>query len=84
MTETAPDVFGWLRARAIADADGNGAMFQEAATLLYDFKINAKALLIYCDSTGSGDTIYSLQCLRRLVERMESPNAKLPGGREAG
>ena len=72
---TAPDVLGWLRTRAIADAAGNGAMFQEAATLLYDFKINAKALLIYCDSTGSGDAIYSLQCLRRLVERMESPNA---------
>jgi len=76
---TAPDVLGWLRTRAIADAAGDGAMFQEAATLLYDFKINAKALLIYCDSTGSGDAIYSLQCLRRLVERMESPNAEVSG-----
>ena len=84
MTETAPDVFGWLRARAIADAEGDGAMFQEAATLLYDFKINAKALLIYCDSTGSGDTIYSLQCLRRLVERMESPNAEITGSALCG
>jgi len=44
------------------------------------FKINAKALLIHCDTMGSGDAIYSLQCLRRLVERMESPNAKLNGG----
>lgn len=81
MTETAPDVLGWLRTRAIADAAGDGAMFQEAATLLYDFKINTKALLVFCDSTGSGDAIYSLQCLRRLVERMESPNdlAKPPG-----
>ena len=76
MTATVPDVLGWLRTRAIADAAGDGAMFQEAATLLYDFKINAKALLVYCDSTGSGDAIYSLQCLRRLVERMESPNEK--------
>ena len=79
MTETVPDVLGWLRTRAIADADGDGAMFQEAATLLYDFKINANALLVYCDSTGSGDAIYSLQCLRRLVERMESPNDKAQG-----
>lgn len=77
MTATVPDVLGWLRTRAIADAAGDGAMFQEAATLLYDFKINAKALLVYCDSTGSGDAIYSLQCLRRLVERMESPNWSL-------
>lgn len=76
MTATVPDVLGWLRTRAIADAAGDGAMFQEAATLLYDFKINAKALLVYCDSTGSGDAIYSLQCLRRLVERMESPNTQ--------
>lgn len=79
MTETPPDVLGWLRTRAIADAAGDGAMFQDAATLLYDFKINAKALLVYCDSTGSGDAIYSLQCLRRLVERMESPNAIVSG-----
>ncbi len=79
MTETAPDVLGWLRTRAIADADGDGAMFQEAATLLYDFKINAKALLVHCDSTGSGDAIYSLQCLRRLVERLGAPNAEVTG-----
>lgn len=81
MTETAPDVLGWLRTRAIADAAGDGAMFQEAATLLYDFKINTKALLVFCDSTGSGDAIYSLQCLRRLVERMESPNREIEGKR---
>lgn len=79
MTAPVPDVLGWMRTRAIADAAGEGAMFQEAATLLYDFKINAKALLVYCDSTGSGDAIYSLQCLRRLVERMESPNVAIEG-----
>ena len=79
MTAPVPDVLGWMRTRAIADAAGEGAMFQEAATLLYDFKINAKALLVYCDSTGSGDAIYSLQCLRRLVERMESTNDRVEG-----
>ena len=47
---------------------------QKVAALVTGSKINAKALLVYCDSTGSGDAIYSLQCLRRLVERMESPN----------
>ena len=63
-------IIGWLREKSLADEDGD--KFQLAATLLHDFKINAKALIIYCDTTGCGDSIYSLQCLRRLVEKMDA------------
>jgi hypothetical protein len=69
-TDINSDIIKWLRDRSITD-ERDGSMFQYAATLLHDFKINAKSLLIHCDSMGSGSSIYSLQCLRRLVEKMD-------------
>ena len=55
------------------------SILEEAATLLDDFRINSKALYMYCDARMMAGDIYSLQCLRALVKRMESdrmPNHK--------